>query len=104
MAALAFAATQFHTTGMTEPLLGCSINRLEDARFVRGRGRYVADLATPNALHSVVVRSPFNCSSVKKITFAVGANSYFECGREIALYAVVTRHGEKALVTRHWRK
>ncbi len=43
---------------MTEPLLGRSINRLEDARFVRGRGRYVADLATPNALHGVVVRSP----------------------------------------------
>jgi|HubBroStandDraft_6_1064221.scaffolds.fasta_scaffold280984_3 hypothetical protein len=50
-----------------------------------------------------LLRSPFNCSSVKKITFTVGANSYFECGREIALYAVVTRHCEKALVIRHWR-
>ncbi|NOJ48220.1 xanthine dehydrogenase family protein molybdopterin-binding subunit [Bradyrhizobium archetypum] len=43
---------------MTEPLLGHSINRIEDERFVRGRGRYVADLAAPNALHGVVVRSP----------------------------------------------
>jgi carbon-monoxide dehydrogenase large subunit len=43
---------------MTEPFLGRSINRLEDARFVQGRGRYVADLAPPNALHGVVVRSP----------------------------------------------
>ncbi|WP_161854235.1 xanthine dehydrogenase family protein molybdopterin-binding subunit [Bradyrhizobium sp. CCBAU 051011] len=43
---------------MTEPLLGRSIDRLEDARFVQGRGRYVADLAAPNALHGVVVRSP----------------------------------------------
>src|SRR5262245_56337994 len=43
---------------MTEPLLGRSLNRLEDARFVRGRGRYVADLAPPNALHGFVVRSP----------------------------------------------
>jgi len=42
---------------MTEPLLGRSINRLEDERFVRGRGRYIADLAAPNALHGVVVRS-----------------------------------------------
>jgi aerobic carbon-monoxide dehydrogenase large subunit len=42
---------------MTEPLLGRSINRLEDERFVRGRGRYIADLATPNALHGIVVRS-----------------------------------------------
>ena len=43
---------------MTEPLLGRSVNRLEDERFVRGRGRYIADLAAPNALHGVVVRSP----------------------------------------------
>jgi carbon-monoxide dehydrogenase large subunit len=43
---------------MTEPLLGRSLNRLEDARFVRGRGRYVADLAPPHALHGIVVRSP----------------------------------------------
>ena len=43
---------------MTEPLLGRSINRLEDERFVQGRGRYIADLAAPNALHGVVVRSP----------------------------------------------
>src|SRR3954470_7623155 len=42
---------------MTEPLLGRSLNRLEDERFVRGRGRYIADLVAPNALHGVVVRS-----------------------------------------------
>ncbi len=43
---------------MTEPLLGRSINRLEDERFIRGRGHYVADLAIANALHGLVVRSP----------------------------------------------
>src|SRR4051794_26007067 len=43
---------------MTETLLGRSVNRLEDERFVRGRGRYVADLVAPSALHGVVVRSP----------------------------------------------
>lgn len=43
---------------MTKTLLGRSINRLEDERFVRGRGQYVADLAPANALHGVVVRSP----------------------------------------------
>jgi carbon-monoxide dehydrogenase large subunit len=43
---------------MKKPLLGRSLNRLEDVRFVRGRGRYVADLAAPSALHGVVVRSP----------------------------------------------
>jgi carbon-monoxide dehydrogenase large subunit len=43
---------------MTGQLLGRSVNRLEDDRFVRGRGRYVADLVAPNALHGVVIRSP----------------------------------------------
>jgi aerobic carbon-monoxide dehydrogenase large subunit len=42
---------------MTTPLLGRSLNRLEDERFLRGQGRYVADLAPPGALHGVVVRS-----------------------------------------------
>ena len=43
---------------MTEQLLGRSINRLEDERFVKGRGCYIADLSVPDALHGVVVRSP----------------------------------------------
>src|SRR3954468_12178217 len=43
---------------MIKLLLGQSINRLEDARFVRGRGRYIADLTALKALHGVVVRSP----------------------------------------------
>ncbi len=43
---------------MARRLLGRSINRLEDARFVTGRGRYVADLVATDALHGAVVRSP----------------------------------------------
>ncbi|WOH47983.1 xanthine dehydrogenase family protein molybdopterin-binding subunit [Bradyrhizobium sp. sBnM-33] len=43
---------------MTKLLLGRSLDRLEDVRFVQGRGRYVADLAAPDALHGVLVRSP----------------------------------------------
>jgi carbon-monoxide dehydrogenase large subunit len=43
---------------MTEPLLGRSINRIEDERFVRGRGRYIADLTAPNTLCGLVIRSP----------------------------------------------
>ena len=42
---------------MNEPLLGRSLNRIEDERFVRGRGHYVADLAIAGALHGIVVRS-----------------------------------------------
>ena len=42
---------------MTGKLLGRSLNRLEDKRFVRGRGNYIADLAVPGVLHGAVVRS-----------------------------------------------
>ncbi len=37
---------------------GKSIARLEDARFLTGRGRYVSDIVPPDALHAVVLRSP----------------------------------------------
>ena len=52
------AASFRQSRDMTEQLLGRSINRLEDERFVQGRGRYVDDLPAPGALHGVVVRSP----------------------------------------------
>ena len=55
---------------MTEPLLGRSVNRLEDERFVRGRGRYIADLAAPNALHGAVVRSPHAHARITAISAA----------------------------------
>ncbi|HWD57711.1 MAG TPA: xanthine dehydrogenase family protein molybdopterin-binding subunit, partial [Stellaceae bacterium] len=41
-----------------EALVGRSLKRREDARFLRGAGRYVDDVAAPDALHAVVVRSP----------------------------------------------
>ena len=37
---------------------GKSIVRLEDARFLTGRGRYVSDMLPADALHAVVLRSP----------------------------------------------
>jgi carbon-monoxide dehydrogenase large subunit len=53
---------------MTEPLLGRSINRLEDERFVRGRGHYVADLVAPKALHGVIIRSPHAHARIRAIS------------------------------------
>jgi len=37
---------------------GQPVRRVEDARFLTGRGRFVDDLRTPGALHAVFVRSP----------------------------------------------
>jgi aerobic carbon-monoxide dehydrogenase large subunit len=38
-------------------LIGSPIERLEDPRFLRGRGQFVDDLARPGLLHAVVLRS-----------------------------------------------
>src|SRR5437867_4465062 len=38
-------------------MIGTSIKRKEDDRFLRGRGRYVDDLRVPDALHLAIVRS-----------------------------------------------
>ena len=38
--------------------LGASRRRVEDARFVRGRGKYVDDIHLPGMLHMEILRSP----------------------------------------------
>ncbi len=42
-----------------EPWVGRAVARREDDRLLRGAGAYVDDLPFPEALHMVVVRSPF---------------------------------------------
>jgi CO/xanthine dehydrogenase Mo-binding subunit len=38
--------------------VGQSIRRVEDPKFLRGRGGYIADRITPGTLHAAVLRSP----------------------------------------------
>src|SRR5436190_10504052 len=38
--------------------IGSPIERVEDLRFLRGRGTYVDDLAQPGQWHAAIVRSP----------------------------------------------
>src|SRR5262249_40422041 len=38
-------------------LIGSPIERLEDLRFLRGRGQYVDDLARKDMLHAAILRS-----------------------------------------------
>jgi carbon-monoxide dehydrogenase large subunit len=43
-----------------EPLIGYgSLRRKEDARFIRGQGRYVDDVQLPNMVHGAILRSPW---------------------------------------------
>ena len=47
--------------------IGQPVPRTEDPRFLKGRGRYVADIAPANLTHGHVVRSPHAHANVKSI-------------------------------------
>jgi len=47
--------------------VGSPIERIEDLRFLRGRGQYVDDLSAPGLLHAVVVRSPVAHGRIHRI-------------------------------------
>ena len=40
------------------PVIGESVKRLEDKRFLQGQGRYVDDVQLPHMLHAAILRSP----------------------------------------------
>jgi carbon-monoxide dehydrogenase large subunit len=48
-------------------MIGASIPRVEDERFLRGDGRYVADLRIPFALEAFVLRSPHPHARIRGI-------------------------------------
>ncbi len=47
--------------------IGCKRKRVEDVRFVQGRGNYVDDIKLPNMLYGDFVRSPYAHARVKGI-------------------------------------
>jgi carbon-monoxide dehydrogenase large subunit len=47
--------------------LGHSVERKEDARFIRGRGNYVDDVVLPNMLHLELLRSPYPHARIASI-------------------------------------
>lgn len=51
-----------------------SIRRLEDARFLTGRGRYVEDIAEPAALHGYVLRSPHAHALIRSLDVSSAAS------------------------------
>jgi len=48
-------------------LVGKSIKRVEDPRFIQGKGKYVANLQIPGMLHAAIVRSPHAHANIKGI-------------------------------------
>src|SRR6202521_3603448 len=47
--------------------IGAPLRRLEDRRFLLGRGRFVADIELPGALHCALVRSPHAHARIRAI-------------------------------------
>jgi aerobic carbon-monoxide dehydrogenase large subunit len=48
-------------------LIGSPVERIEDLRFLTGRGQYVGDLGIHDALHAVILRSPIAHGRIRKI-------------------------------------
>src|SRR5260370_21570416 len=49
---------------------GRSVRRLEDFRFLTGRGRYVEDFAMPGEGHAYILRSPHGHAAIERIDSA----------------------------------
>lgn len=47
--------------------IGATVLRREDDRFLRGKGRYLADIDVPRALHAVFLRSPHAHADIQAI-------------------------------------
>ncbi len=62
-------ATSFHVPcpAMSYRFVGKSLPRTEDARLLRGRGRFLADLAPPDAARLFMVRSPHASARIVSI-------------------------------------
>lgn len=54
-------------TGNGSPMGFGRMHRKEDARFVRGRGKFVDDVRLPGMLHGAVLRSPFAHARIESI-------------------------------------
>ncbi|SVA99896.1 uncharacterized protein METZ01_LOCUS152750, partial [marine metagenome] len=54
---------------MAEDIVGQSITRLEDSRFLTGTAKFTADFYKEGQLHGAILRSPFAHAAIKKIDF-----------------------------------
>ena len=55
--------------------IGRALIRLEDARFLRGEGRFVEDIDVGGQLHAVVVRSPHAHARIAGIEAAAASRA-----------------------------
>ncbi|MCA9970078.1 MAG: xanthine dehydrogenase family protein [Anaerolineales bacterium] len=53
--------------------IGKSMKRVEDPRFIQGKGRYVANLTLPNTAHVAIKRSPYAHAKINSIDTSAAA-------------------------------
>ncbi|MEM8812648.1 MAG: xanthine dehydrogenase family protein molybdopterin-binding subunit [Pseudomonadota bacterium] len=58
---------QRETPGQSTKWIGKSLKRVEDPRFLAGKGRYIDDYSVPNMAHAATVRSPHAHARIKSI-------------------------------------
>ncbi len=52
---------------MATQMIGSSIKRVEDPRFIQGKGTYTDDIKLPGMVHAVFVRSPYAHATINSI-------------------------------------
>src|SRR5262249_36109765 len=57
-------------TRTTNRLIGSPVPRIEDLRFLRGRGQYVGDVALDGMLHAAILRSAVAHGRIRTIDTA----------------------------------
>jgi carbon-monoxide dehydrogenase large subunit len=60
---------------MAEPVIGASVRRKEDARFLTGTGNYTDDLDRPGQAYAYIVRSPHAHARIRKLDVAAAARA-----------------------------
>ena len=55
---------------MTTDVLGAPVKRVEDPRFITGRGRYLDDVRLPGMTHLAILRSPYAHANIRSIDIA----------------------------------
>ena len=48
-------------------LIGQSVKRVEDKRFITGKGKYTDDIVLPGMMHAYMVRSPYAHAKINSI-------------------------------------
>ena len=73
------AASAAGTNETVNSLIGSPIERLEDLRFLRGRGEYVDDLAREGMLHAAILRSSVAHGRIRVDRRIAGARALPAC-------------------------